>query len=94
MEYASTVWSPHQEELRHYIEMVQRRAAGYVMARYRTMDSVTAVLQELSLNTLKQWRLKARITMGYCIINNLMMIPADQLEQKEESSASTRGHDS
>ena len=59
VEYASTVWSPHPEELWHDIKMVQRRAARYVMARYGAKDSVTALLQELSWDTLEQQRVKS-----------------------------------
>ena len=93
VEFVLIVWRPHQDELRHNIKMVQRRASLYVMARYRT-DSVTAMLQKLSWNTLKLQRLKARITMRYQVVHNLVMISADKLKQKEELLASTRGHDS
>ena len=57
VEYVLIVWSPHQDELHHNIEMVQIIAARYVMARYGTTDSVTAMLQKLPWDTLEQQRL-------------------------------------
>ncbi len=89
VEYASTVWSPHQQELIKNIEMVQRRSARYVMSQYDRHDSVTDMLRRLSWETLEQRRLKARVVMGYRIIHGLVKIPDNQLVP---SSAPTRGH--
>ena len=41
LEYSSTVWSPHQKELNNKVEMVQRRAARYVLRSFQRTDSVT-----------------------------------------------------
>ena len=46
LEYCSTVWSPYQQKLVHDIEMVQRRAARFVMNMYGR-ESVTALLEKL-----------------------------------------------
>ena len=89
VEYAASVWSPHQQELKYSVERVQRRAARFVTRRYDTTESVTAMLRDLSWETLEQRRLKSRVTMGYRIIHNLVMIPADQLTP---STVNTRGH--
>ena len=52
-EYASTVCSPHQKDLKYNIEMVQRSTARYVTNRYdRTMGSVTSILKDLEWETL------------------------------------------
>ena len=90
MEYASSVWSPHQKELVHNLEMVQRRAARYVMHLYQRTESVTDMLKVLKWETLEQRRLKARVTMGYRIVHGLVMIPANQLVPALDI---TRGHD-
>ena len=90
LEYTSTVWSPHQGELRYNIEMIQRRAARFVMARYDQRDSVTEMLEELSWDTLEQRRLKARIIMGYRITHKLVMIPSEKLKPSKDTN---RGHD-
>ncbi len=52
MEYASSVWSPHQKELIKSLEMVQRRAARYVLHAYDWKDSVTEMLKILKWETL------------------------------------------
>ena len=44
VDYASTVWDPHQKFNQEKLEMVQRRAARFVKIRYRRTDSVTAML--------------------------------------------------
>ena len=79
MEYSSSVWSHHQQELKYIVERVQRRAARYVTRRYDRKDSVTDMLHSLSWETLEQRRLKARVIMGYRIIHRLVMIPDTQL---------------
>ncbi len=89
LEYASSVWSPHQKELVNSIEMVQRRAARYVLHMYQRTESVTEMLKILEWDTLDQRRMRARVVMGYRIIHGLVMIPADQLIP---ASDITRGH--
>lgn len=88
-EYASTVWSPHQEELIHKVEMVQRRAARFVLHSYEKKESVTAMLKKLQWETLEQRRLKARVVMGYRIVHGLVRIPDNQLIP---TVVNTRGH--
>jgi hypothetical protein len=41
IEYCSSVWSPHTKDAINKIEMVQRKAARYVINRYRNTSSVT-----------------------------------------------------
>ena len=89
VEYSSSVWSPHQQELKYTVERVQRRAARYVTKRYERTDSVTAMLDDLSWETLEQRRLKARTIMGYRVIHQLVMIPNNQLVP---TTVCTRGH--
>ena len=46
LEYASTVWDPHQSNHIHKLEMVQRRAARFIKSDYQrtSTSSVTASL--------------------------------------------------
>ena len=74
IEYGSTVWDPHQAELKHKIEMVQRQAARYVESRYRHTSSVGDMLKELRWESLEQRRLKARLVMLYKISFQLVAI--------------------
>ena len=70
--------------------MIQRRAARYVMNRYdRTPGSVTSMLKDLGWETLEQRRAKARVVMGYRIVNSLVCISDKQLVPAAEK---TRGH--
>jgi hypothetical protein len=89
VEYASSVWSPHQKGLKYNIERVQRRAARYVTRKYDWKYSVTDMLEDLSWETLEQRRLKARVGMGYWVINHLVQIPDSQLVP---TTVDTRGH--
>ena len=46
-EYPCTTWDPYLKEDKKRIEMVQRRAARYVVNRYHNTSSVTGMLEEL-----------------------------------------------
>ena len=56
--------------------MVQRRAAGYAVNRYRNTSSATEMLEDLGWETLESRRAKVQMTMLYKILNNLLDIPA------------------
>ena len=48
LEYASTVWDPHQACLVDKLEMVQRRAARFVCNDYRRTTSVSELIRSLN----------------------------------------------
>ena len=48
LEYASTVWNPYTETLKNKLEMVQRRAARFVLHRYRRTASVGTMMHLLT----------------------------------------------
>ena len=52
----------------HSIEMVQHRAARFVMNKYSNYDSVTQMLDTLGWNTLEDRRNKLRAVMVYKIL--------------------------
>lgn len=62
LEYASEVWDPHQQYLINNIELIQNRAARFVLNAYSRGQSVTAMKRELNwqplLNRRKCFRLK------------------------------------
>ena len=60
------------------LEMVQRRAARFVMQLY-SQQSVTAMLKELEWEERVHRKLKAQVTMCYKISNTLVRIPSTQL---------------
>lgn len=79
LEYASVVWDPteHNDSLSNSIEMVQRKAARFVMNDYGRYSSVTAMLQNLKWTTLAERRKDARLTMLYKIVNHKIAIDSD-----------------
>jgi hypothetical protein len=74
MEYACTTWDPYQQNNRHSLEMVQRRAARYVRNRYHNTSSVIEMLHQLQWTSLEDRRRQARLMLLYKISNNLVKI--------------------
>ena len=90
LDYACTIWAPYYQSYIHSIEMVQRRAARFVMNKYSNYDSVSQMLDTLGLNTLEDRRNKLRAVMVYKIIHNLVDIePCNYLTP---SQLPTLGH--
>ena len=88
IEYASAVWDPFLDCDIRRIEMVQRRAARYVLNRYHNTSSVTEMLNTLNWPTLQDRRCHARLTMMYKIANGLISI--DSANQLIHTTRSTR----
>ena len=70
LEYSSAAWDPYTMENVKKLEMVQRRAARYVLNRFNYLSSVDEMLQELQWNTLEERRKKDRLVMFYKIHND------------------------
>ena len=62
LEYACSVWDPHNDKLVKSLEAVQRRAARWVCQRYRRTSSVDDMLTGLEWPTLESRRRRARLT--------------------------------
>ena len=90
LDYACTIWAPYYQSYIHSIEMVQCRAARFVMNKYSNYDSVSQMLDTLGLNPLDDRRNKLRAVMVSKIIHNLVDIePCNYLTP---SQLPTRGH--
>lgn len=74
VEYASTVWDPYTQTNIQKLEMVQRRAARYVLHRHRNTSSVTSMLQSLNWRSLENRRKDMRLCMMYKIDRGLVAI--------------------
>ena len=72
LEYCSTVWDPYTAKNINVVEMVQRRAARWVLNRFNRKDSVTAMLSTLKWKTLESRRTIARLSMLYKMRNRLV----------------------
>ena len=89
VEYASTVWDNSNKTHQAAVEGVQRRAARFIMGNYRRESSVTSMLKQLQLESLQARRQKARVTMMFRVVNNLIDISSAPLQP---TGATTRGH--
>ena len=78
IEYASTVWDPHTDKNIDKLEVVQRRAARYVLHRHRNKSSVTNMLQSLNWRSLEDRRKDMRLCMMYKIDRGLVAIRREQ----------------
>ena len=92
VEYASSVWDPHTNNLINNIEMVQRRAARYTLGKYRYTDSVDAMLEELKWPSLQQRRQQSRLTMFYKLHNNHIHIDAQNYITQASHQSSRLKH--
>ena len=72
LEYASCAWDPSGEGLKRELEMVQRRAARFVLDDYDRTKSVTDMLSKIGWDTLENRRQLSRFYFmfkmyhGYC----------------------------
>ena len=70
------VWDPYIQEDIQRIEMVQRRAARWVvLSDYSTYSSVSDMLGRLGWRTLEQRCVYSRLVLFYKIVHSLVAIP-------------------
>ena len=65
LEYASSVWAPHNIKLITSLESIQLKAARWTQQRYRRTSSVSDMLLTLGWPTLQYRRRNARLTNFY-----------------------------
>jgi hypothetical protein len=83
LEYAACSWDPHVDTQINQIEMVQHRAARFILNQYSRFDSVTEMLEKLHLISLETRRKNARLCLFFKIHNNLTpMIGPEELQLK------------
>jgi len=56
LKYAPVVWSPHIQTHKNLLEMVQRKAARFVLNSYARNTSVAVLLEQLDWTTLQDRR--------------------------------------
>ena len=67
LENSCTVWDPYTATQINKLEMIQRRAARYVLHRHHNTSSVTNMLQSLGWRSLADRRKDAKLCMLYKI---------------------------
>ena len=75
LEYAAPVWDPHTLNDIQKIEMVQRRAARWVLGDYSPYSSVSDMLRRLGWRTLEQRRADSRLVLFYKIVHGYVAVP-------------------
>lgn len=70
LEYASVVWSPHQEGLKAEVERIQRLAARFICSKYKKTDSVTDMLNACGLELLATRRQRNRIKLLFQVLQS------------------------
>ena len=73
------------------LDSVQRRAARYVCNRWHNTSSVSAMLHEVSWESLAQRRERARLCMIYKVVHGLVDIPWLQSKVLISNPQCTRG---
>ena len=88
VEYCSSVWDCYTAKNIAQVEVVQRRAARWVLSRYNRQDSVSDMLNCLGWKTLQSRRTIARLCLLYKLRNNLAYV--DNAELRPVAYSSTR----
>ena len=91
IEYASSVWDPHQTTVIRDLEQVQRRAARFVFNQYTDTSPgcVTNLLEQLEWDSLQHRRTKHRLVLCYKVRNHLVDI--DPAKYFTPGDSRTRG---
>jgi len=82
IEYCSAIWDPHHQNAIHKLEMIQHRAARFVLNkpwRRNDEDSVSQMLTVLNWPSLQDRRKYSRLLLLYKIVNNQFQIPMNYL---------------
>ena len=80
LEYASSVWDPHQTHLQDRLESVQRRSARFISGDFsREPGSMTSILKDLDLPTLTERRRQNRLILFTKGFFGKARIPMDRL---------------
>ena len=77
VEYSSNVWDPYTQKNIKKLEMVQRRAARYVLHRHHNTSSVTDMFKTLNWRSLENRRKDMRLCIMYKIDRGLVAISKD-----------------
>ena len=77
IEYCSAIWDPRkgvENNGSHKLEMVQRRAARWVLSRHHPLASVSDMLKELGWTCLENRRRISRLVLFFKIVHGLVAV--------------------
>ena len=95
IEYCSSIWDPHQQSLIHKLEMIQHRAARFVLNRpwrRNHRDSITEMLVELKWPTLEDCRKQVRLMLLFKFVNKLIYVPNQYLPVLSPATSTRANH--
>jgi len=93
LEYACAVWDTHIKSDIQKLEMVQRRAARFVVNNYnRSEGTVTSILNELNWPSLQERRKNIRLAIMYKIHVNDIAIPIPDYIQRQATKSTRQYH--
>ena len=93
IEYCCAIWDPHHQNDISKLEMIQHRAARFVLNKpwnRHHRDSITDMLNELNWPSLQERRKQARLILLYKIVNHLLLVPNRCLPSLNQTA--TRAH--
>ena len=79
LDYASCVWDPWGEGMKHELEMVQRRAARFVLNDYGRQSSVTDMLSTIGWEPLESRRREARLCFLYKLYHGYIKVDVSNI---------------
>jgi hypothetical protein len=93
LEYACAVWSPHITSDIHKIEMVQRRAARFVVNNFKRLEgTVSSILSELKWPTLQERRNSMCLIIMFKINSGDIAIPIPNYVQRQTVTTTRQYH--
>ena len=90
LEYAVCCWAPYTKHNFDKLELVQRRAARFVMKDYHPTSSVTVMINKLKWSSLRHRRDTIRLQMMYKITHQLVDLKLP--DYIAYNHGTTRGH--
>ena len=93
LEYAASVWDPHEKKHVEKLEKVQHRAARFASNNYHRTTSVKTLLNTLEWTSLEDRRKTARLAMLFKIKHDLVACTDLKRQMIPASDRARRGHD-
>ena len=96
IEYCSAIWDPYQQTSIHKLEMIQHRAARFVLNkpwRRNHKDSITDMLIRLKWQSLENRRRHSHLILLFKFVNKMIHIPTQYLPAPHPLTTTMANHD-
>uniref|UniRef100_A0A147BD87 Putative endonuclease/reverse transcript n=1 Tax=Ixodes ricinus TaxID=34613 RepID=A0A147BD87_IXORI len=96
LEYAASIWSPHQAYLINHLEAVQNRAARFILSTYDFSVSVSALKSQLTLSSLQLRRKLTRLCLLHKVyyhcpdLKSSLLSPPDRTSSRLNNSCTIK----